>query len=52
MTLKFETYLKDPRRTLAEHLRAMFVMFRDRKAGNDLSDGQQILAVILSLPKS
>ncbi|KAF7113374.1 hypothetical protein RHSIM_RhsimUnG0133800 [Rhododendron simsii] len=41
----------DPKHTMAEHLRVMSAMILEmRSAGNDLTDEQQILAVIRSLP--
>ncbi|KAK2989434.1 hypothetical protein RJ640_018752 [Escallonia rubra] len=53
LTLKFETYKMTPNAKLFDHLRKMSAMIRDLKAaGNNLSDEQQILAVLRSLPYS
>jgi len=53
LVLKFEVYRKDPKHTMTEHLRALSGMIRDLKgAGHDLSDEQQVQAVIRSLPDS
>nr|CAD1825953.1 unnamed protein product [Ananas comosus var. bracteatus] len=51
LNLKFLQYIKDPKHSMAEHLRVMSAMIRDLKtAGNELTDEQQVLAVIRSLP--
>ncbi|XP_026378339.1 uncharacterized protein LOC113272756 [Papaver somniferum] len=53
LVLKFEVYRKDPKHSMTEHLRRMSSMIRELKsAGNVLSDEQQVLAVIRSLPDS
>lgn len=52
LTLRFNQYVMDPKHTMAEHLRVMSTMIREMKAdGNNLTDEQQILAVIRSLPE-
>nr|CAD1829389.1 unnamed protein product [Ananas comosus var. bracteatus] len=51
LNLKFLQYIKDPKHSMAEHLRVMSAMIQDLKtAGNELTDEQQVLAVIRSLP--
>ena len=51
LTLRFNQYVMDPKHTMVEHLRVMSSMFRDMKAaGNDLTDEQQVLAILRSLP--
>ncbi len=51
LNLKFMQCTKDPSHSMAEHLRAMSSMIRDLKnAGCELTDEQQVLAVIRSLP--
>ena len=53
LTLKFDSYKKDPKHSMIEHLRVMSAMIRDlRAAGNVLTDEQQVLAVLRSLPDS
>ncbi|XP_026419768.1 uncharacterized protein LOC113315726 [Papaver somniferum] len=53
LVLKFEVYRKDPKHSVTEHLRMMSSMIRDLKSfGNVLTDEQQVLAVIRSLPDS
>ena len=52
LTLKFEKYVMDSKHSLVEHLRTMSTLIRDLKAtGNNLSDEQQVTAVIRSLPE-
>ncbi|KAG5529006.1 hypothetical protein RHGRI_029614 [Rhododendron griersonianum] len=51
LTLKFDSYKMNPQHSMLEHLRVMSAMIRDlRSAGNVLTDEQQILAVLRSLP--
>ncbi|XP_038707271.1 uncharacterized protein LOC120002581 [Tripterygium wilfordii] len=50
LNLKFNEYTLLPNHTMPEHLRAMKGMIKDlRNAGVELSDEQQVLAVIRSL---
>ncbi|KAG5524057.1 hypothetical protein RHGRI_030902 [Rhododendron griersonianum] len=51
LTLKFDSYKMNPQHSMPEHLRVMSAMIRDlRSAGNVLTDEQQILAMLRSLP--
>jgi hypothetical protein len=51
MNLKFDQYKLDPKHTMTEHLRAMSAMIRQLKAaGVNITDEQQVLSVIRSLP--
>ncbi|CAL5356408.1 unnamed protein product [Camellia sinensis] len=51
LTLKFNQYVMDPKHTMAEHLKVMSAIIKEMKAAdNDLTDEQQILSVIRSLP--
>ena len=53
LVLKFETYRKDNKHTMTEHLRVMSTLIRELKeADHNLSDEQQVQAVIRSLPDS
>jgi hypothetical protein len=53
LTLKFDTFRMQRGDSMQEHLRKMSAMVRELKAtGNNLTDGQQIQAVICSLPDS
>lgn len=53
LMLRFNQYMMDPKHTMTEHLRVMSVMIREMKATiYNLTDEQQILAAIRSLPKS
>jgi len=53
LTLRFNEYVIDPKHSMQEHLRTMSAMIRELKAaGVDLSDEQQILGVLRSLPDS
>ena len=50
--MKLEQYVMDSKHSIAEHLRTMSALIRDLKAaGNNLSDEQQVTAVIRSLPE-
>ena len=52
LTLKFEQYVMDSKHSMAEHLRTMSALICDLKvAANNLSDEQQITAMIRSLPE-
>ncbi|KAF7133292.1 hypothetical protein RHSIM_Rhsim09G0157400 [Rhododendron simsii] len=53
LTMKFDSYKMRPGHTMKQHLRAMSSMIRELKvAGNNLSDEQQVQAVIRSLPST
>ena len=53
LVLKFEVYRQDPKHTMTEHLRVMSGMIHQlNTVGHILMDGQQIQAVIRSLPES
>jgi hypothetical protein len=53
LTLKFDTFRMQRGDSMQEHLRKMSAMVRELKAtGNNLTDEQQIQAVIRSLPDS
>ena len=51
MNLKFDQYKLDPKHTMTEHLRVMSAMIRQlNAAGVNITDEQQVLSVIRSLP--
>ena len=53
LVLKFETYRKDPKVSMTEHLRGMSNMIQDLNAtGHILTDEQHVQVVIRSLPDS
>ncbi|KAJ4730414.1 Gag/pol protein [Rhynchospora pubera] len=53
LTLRFEGYKKRPEHTMREHLMTMSNMISELKAaGNNMTDEQEVQAVICSLPKS
>jgi transposase InsO family protein len=53
LTMKFDSYSMHYNHTMKQHLRVMSSMIRELKvAGNNLTDEQQVQAVIRSLPKS
>ncbi|XP_026395085.1 uncharacterized protein LOC113289877 [Papaver somniferum] len=53
LVMKFEVYRKDLKHSMTEHLRTMSSMIHDLKsARNVLTDEQQVLVVIRSLPDS
>lgn len=49
MTMKFETYMKDPKQLLVEHVKAFLAMIHDRKKLLGLIDDQQIFFTVRSL---
>ena len=53
LTIKFDSYKKRPNVSMVQHLREMSNMIRELKtAGHELTDEQQVQAVIRSLPDS
>ncbi|KAK4421500.1 hypothetical protein Salat_2100600 [Sesamum alatum] len=52
LTLKFNQYVLDPKHSMIQHLDVMKDMIRElQNAGTKLSDEQQVLAVLRSLPE-
>ena len=53
LTMRFDSYKMRSDHTMKQHLRAMSTMIRELKsAGNNLTDEQQVQAVIRSLSNS
>nr|POE88869.1 hypothetical protein CFP56_37404 [Quercus suber] len=53
LTMKFDSYKMCSEHTMSQHLRVMSSMIREFKSvGNNLTDEQQVQAVIRSLPSS
>ncbi|XP_044477551.1 uncharacterized protein LOC123204812 [Mangifera indica] len=53
LTIKFDTYKKVPNKPMKQHLREMSNMITElKKAGYEMTDEQQVQAVIRSLPDS
>ncbi|XP_055960065.1 uncharacterized protein LOC130014940 [Mercurialis annua] len=53
LTIKFDTYKKVPNKTMKQHLRDMSNMIMELKsAGHNLTNEQQVQAVIRSLPNN
>ena len=53
LTIKFDTYRLHPNSSIRQHLREMSNMIRELKSlGHNISDEQQVQAVIRSLPAS
>lgn len=53
LTIRFDSYKMRPEHTMRQHLRTMSSMIRELKAaGNNLTDEQQIQALIRSLPET
>lgn len=52
LTLKFNQYVLDPKHSMTQHLDVMKDMIRElQNAGTELTDEQQVLAVLRSLPE-
>ena len=53
LTMRFDSYMMRSIHSIKQHLRAMSSMNRELKTtGNDMSDEQQVQAIIRSLPSS
>ena len=53
LTMKIDTYKKDPNKSMKQHLRDMSNMIMELKSsGHALTDEQQVQAVIWSIPHS